>query len=198
MNTQIAKFSTEEINLLLNAIQLCIKSTLKSMRVETVGHNSIVTLIFLVVEHPDPKLTLVTDFLPGQWLKSHYVFRWPDQIRIDELTQFLMLTRLESKSMLKLAEIDPRFKKYINNVTLKRISVDRNLEVQSIEDAARLIRNEIKLNNLTLRTISQQCGLTQASLHRFKSGSDIRLSNFLKLLETLNLEMTLSPKVKNT
>lgn len=195
MNPTPQEFSTDETNLLLNAIQLGIKSTVKSLRLETIQNNVVVSLMFKIVERPDVELELLTTLLPGQWLKSKYVFHWPRDVSISELTQFLMLTRLDQKNMLKLAEIDPRFVKYTNKLNLKNTLPPATPHpIHSIEQAAQTISKTLKEQNGTLRSLAEQCDLTQVALSRFKSGGDIRLSNFLKLAEALNLEVTLTPR----
>jgi predicted transcriptional regulator len=51
-----------------------------------------------------------------------------------------------------------------------------------------------ELSNLTVTELAEHAGVARAAIYRFNNGSDIRLSTFLSMADTLGLDIVLAPK----
>lgn len=65
------------------------------------------------------------------------------------------------------------------------------IKPEPVNNISALIFNIVRDKKMTLRQVSDKTGLTQAAISNFKAGSDIRLSNLIKIANALDLKVTL-------
>lgn len=179
----------EEINLFVNAVQLCIKSKIQGVILPKT-HPPCLTIHFDKVDEKDDKLQLLNQLL-GEHTHlddNSLLIYHPTSESIALLTQFLQLTRLEKTNMLKIAELDSRYQPFIKKLNLRKNN-PASQQLDSIEKVIKFIFEEVEKQSLTLRELSEKTGLTQMTINNLKSGRDIRFSNLLKILNVLNLKL---------
>lgn len=130
----------------------------------------------------------------GTWKEAaHQTFLYQipiETLNLEELTQFLIITRLKKENMLKIAELQPEYKKYVEKVFGQK-KPETKSQISSLEEAKKIIFNQITKKDMTLLNLAHQTGLSLVSLNNFKSGKDIRLSNFLKIAQALGVGVKL-------
>lgn len=103
------------------------------------------------------------------------------------LIQFLQLTRLDRENIQKIIEIDSRYEGFANKLGLFR----RLSNLETLHDASRAIFRQVEKKSMTIRQIADSTGLTQVAISNFKSGKDVKLSNFLKITRAVGLKAKL-------
>ncbi|QQR79839.1 MAG: hypothetical protein IPJ69_10910 [Deltaproteobacteria bacterium] len=115
----------------------------------------------------------------GKWKEAaHQVFLYQipiGSLDLEELTQFLIITRLKKDNMLKIAELHPEYKKYVEKIFGSQ-KLTLKPDISNLEQAKRIVFDQISKKNVTLLSLAHQTGLSLVSLSNFKSGKDIRLS----------------------
>lgn len=64
----------------------------------------------------------------------------------------------------------------------------------TIKQISSVLNAKREQNNLTVTELAEHAGVARAALYRFNNGSDIRLSTFLAMADTLGLDVVLAPK----
>lgn len=139
----------------------------------------------------DTRLHQFAKFVGGKW-------RPPAGLRVTDFSfltrdfvSLLDLTHLAPEKMQILASCDARFQKWLAN---EHVTAATQQAVSTVEQTKNRIFQEIKKQKLTLREVAERSGMTQMALHNYKKGTNIRLNNFLSLLEVLNVKMVLESK----
>jgi DNA-binding Xre family transcriptional regulator len=183
------KPSQEQIDKFINALQLSIMS-----RIGNYEFNNDTLTIHVEKFKNDTKLKLWQKLISSQlnWISSDKMTIINlDSEQINALTNFLLLTRLESHLLKFLA--DSKQQDVIS--ILKKLpwanEQRKNVEVKDLISAANYIFAKLKEKNMTLRELSELSGMTQASLHRFKNHQDIKLSTLIKMAKALGLVIKL-------
>lgn len=178
--------SKSELDTFVNALQLCLKSRLKTIGMED---EQPVLWFFDNVTEEKP-LQAFEKLVEGEWFinrtktKDCYLIHDKNQLTDSVLINFLYLTRLKEANMLALAEINPIYKPLIEKIGLK---TSKNLN--RLEDISEKIFSRIEEQKKTLREMAEATGLTQVSISNFKAGKDIRLSSLLKMTKALQLKI---------
>jgi len=179
--------SDEDIILLINAIQLCIKSKITGF--VRYKDDKILTLSFTQITKDDKNLDNIFKLLRVHWNKQNESYQFDlTAIDISLLTNFFILSRLKKENMIELAFIDKKYQPLIEQLGLK-IKKESVTQINNLDDAINRIFEEIKRKGLTIREVSEKTGLTQASISNFKAGRDIRLSNLIKMIHALGLDL---------
>lgn len=179
----------DELNSFMNALQLCVKSPISGF---SMPDSKRILVTFDHVEKNDSNLKAFEKIIRGHWNPDGdtYEIPRPENDAMADLTQFLLLTRMSPKNMAKLTELDTRFKKFADALE-KSDAPNEAVDIRSLAQASGIIFDEVRQKNMTLRKLSELSGLTQVALSNFKSGTDIRLSNFIKLADVLGLKITI-------
>lgn len=177
-----------DLNQFINALQLCIKSEISSF---AKNDSESFTITFDSIAKNDEGLNIFEKLVPGSWQQDAYTMSGTP-IDFELLTQFLLLTRLKADNMQKLAELDSRYQPYVDQVFGKKHH-PLSEEIQKIDQASLLIFEKVKQKNLTMRQLSELTGLTPMTLNNFKSGKDIRFSNFIKLCKAVGVKIKMGP-----
>lgn len=189
MNT----LSAQEAQELVNAIQLCIKSRIADTQSTSAV---ILALTFDAIRPDDTGLTLVQRLLPGTWElggKSYAITSIPFPVPL--MTQFLLLSRLNIKNMMKLAELDERYRPLLDMFD-EQLGSDALMRgtlqsVTSIPQAAQCLFAAMKQQQMTIRAVADAAGVTQVTVSKFKAGGDVMLSTFLKIAKAVGLQIVL-------
>ncbi len=177
--------NSQEIDELINALQLSIDTKIQQYKAES-------GTLLISFANKIGKDNRLKDFIliSGAQVKKDRSITLSLKEISPHLTGFLMLSRLAPKYVQKITELDTRFEKLAEKITQAEKELNP-ATILSIEQASQIIEQTIKRKKMTLRELSQKTGLTQVSLSHFKSGKDIRLSNFLKIAEALDLKVTI-------
>lgn len=178
--------SKEMVNQFFNALQLSIDSTLaEDWAFGTQGGD----IFFSKIANPDPRLKLMEKLLPGQWGNvgnqnfdlAVYIILNFDKLDLPLITNFLMLTRLDKKNIRALGQQDARFLPLCEKLGFK--AVGNSLE--STQEFAAFLRAKMNQQGITIQKLAEQSGLTPLSINKFRKGSDIKLSNLIKIMQAL-------------
>lgn len=176
-----------EMQEFLNALQLSINSEVDNLDLGEPGF----TLHFKQITPNDANLELFQKLVPGSWNNTHNVYAIENSDDISSLTiQFLLLTRLNKKNILKLAELDDKYKTLAQKIY--GTSVELSDTVESIESASKIIFDEVQRQKLTIRQLAEKTGLSAMAISNFKAGKDIRLSTLIKICQTLGLKISIN------
>ncbi len=179
------------------ALQLSIDNKIETNKVSVISSNSFSNALRIGFnEKPkDERWNYFEKIAGGEWKKStqnSLLYIVPNGFQnLEELTQFLFITRLRKVNMLKIVEIHPEYKKYVEKVFPKS-QLSSSSTLKTLEECKRIIFEEIARQNLTLNKLSHQTSLSMVSLSNFKAGNDIRLSTFLKIASALGITLTLA------
>ena len=186
---------TENINALLNALQLSIDSPVDSIT----DADEDFPRFYLNVEprKNDERFKYFTTLIKGEWKnQSTYAIHDSPLAFSQEFISFLLVTRLKKENMRSLAETDKAYQTFVEKLKLTTTST-KNLVITTDDQARTLIFTIIKNKKITLRHLAQKTGITQTALSNYKAGSDIRLSNMLKIAEAIGLKITLHTDTKS-
>ena len=177
----------DQIDAFISALQLCIKGGIWVFH----GSDSKKPAItFLDSKPSDEAVVFFTKIIGGKWLsEKQYEILDADLAFSQEFRYFLLLTRLVKENMLKAAEIDSTYEKYVQKLSLKRTSA--GVSLNNLEQAKNVIFDHIKENQITFKALANKAGLTAMALSNFRSGADMRLSSFLKITQALGLKVVI-------
>ncbi len=180
------------MNEFVNALQLSISSKIDRwswmVGLPTASH---VIFYFNNINPDDENLYFFQKLIPGTWDNAHKIYTIIDVEPINSLTtQFLLLTRLNKKNILKLAELDEKYK--ILAQKIYGTSVELSDTVGSIENASKIIFDEVQRQKLTIRQLAEKTGLSAVAISNFKAGKDIRLSTLIKICQILGLKISIA------
>lgn len=183
---QTTRNNKEKVGSFLSALQLCIKGVVVASWDDNLAN---LTLRF-DEQKTEPSLQTFSGIVSGQWMTEHEFFvSQVKEILSHEFISFLLVTRLVKENMIKAAEIEPSYKKYVQKLGLTSARDDCILK--NLEQARRLIFDQMAEKKMTWKELSQKSGLTSMALNNFKTGSDMRLSSFLKITQALGLKLIL-------
>lgn len=178
----------EDLDKFHSALQLSIESEIKIILFNPEGYS----LSFAKKPTHDERWFYFERLSTGYWKKvdhKEWRYQFPSEtFDIQKLTQFLLLTRLSKENILKIASLDPRFKEYSYKI-FKEDSANQTFD--NMEEIISFIFSIIEKKKLTIRELSEKTGLSMVSISNFKTGKDIRLSNFLKILKGLELKFSI-------
>ncbi len=180
-------FFSEDLNEFKSALQLSLDSEITSL----LKNSEVYSLGFLKKPQTDERWNYFEKLTVGEWKEKNntYLYRFSQMaFKLDELTQFLFLTRLKKENILKLVHLDPVYKKYASKIFGELVNLG---EVGKISDVIQFVFAEMEKRKITIRELAHQAGLSMVSISNFKAGKDIRLSNFLKILSVLGIKMKL-------
>lgn len=176
-----------ELKEFANALQLSIKT--KIVGVTEDDGNVAITFDHLILPDDENFVTFT------KWIKSEqggdpkvYIIRDADKINWPQLTLFLLLTRLNDKNISSLAENNQLAKEIIERLGMEFHSTNIN----SIEECSKIIFNKLKEKGMTNRELAESTDLTQVTVGNFKAGKDIKLSNLIKIIQALGLDMKIA------
>lgn len=183
--------SGQQRHAFINALQLSINSKL-TYRYDINKNEFTVRLRGLA---SDKKIHQLPDFLPD---KCRFISPNSEVIKvsnlndqeIEELTSFLLLTRLEPNLIEFFANKEGTPFTFLQNYK-KVTKQEKIVEVNTIADAANYIFAKLSEKNMTLRELSDLTGMTPASLHNFKNHQDIKLSTLIKMAKALGVVIRL-------
>lgn len=175
--------SDQDLKSFENALQLCIETKIHNV---TLGKDNYILVNFDKAPQDDEQLFLFFNVVEGKWENKNKSYRI-SEIDLQEVINFLLITRLNKENMMKLAEMDPEAEKMVTKMGLKT----KVLYINDIKHASKIVFEQLSKRNMTMRELSQRTGLTQVSLSKFKAGNDIRLSNLIKIAGALNLKLIL-------
>lgn len=173
-----------ELGEFANALQLCIKTEIKDVAISGDA---------LVIELDEPgddeNLRRFTSLVDAQWEegRTRCLVRAIDVIDWPRLTLFLLLTRLEDKNIPKFAQLDPSAREFA-----EKLGFGPAVEhLDSVRECSRSVFAKMKKRGMTIRELAEATGLTQVSISNFKAGKDIKLSNFVKIVRALDVNLKL-------
>lgn len=182
---------TNRINLFANALQLSVLSRILSVATAENGG-----LVIKMETYPgDTHWPIFQKIISGHWQKKdrEWLLESASDALADDVINFMQLSRLVPENMKALAEIDARFRPFVERAGLSIRSADLP-DIQDADQVIKIIFTMIKKRGLTLREVSHASGLTPMALHKIKNGADVRLSNLLRLCKAVGLTMNLSEK----
>lgn len=182
-----SNFFSGDLNEFQSALQLSVDSEITSI----LQNPKVYSLSFLKKPQKDERWDYFEQLTAGEWKEINKVFLYQfsqGEFRLEELTQFLFLTRLKKENILKLANLDPIYRKYASKIfgTVVNIGI-----IENLEQVTQFVFAEMEKRKITIRELAHQSGLSMVSISNFKAGKDIRLSNFLKILSVLGIKMKL-------
>ncbi|MBI4237589.1 MAG: hypothetical protein HY696_04115 [Deltaproteobacteria bacterium] len=184
--------TTTELDEFANALQLCIKSRVKKI-VRNPSGGFVIRIDQRVTD--DAGLRLATRLLPGHWNAGQTVYEvtWPsaDPALLPLLTQFLLLTRLQPRNILALANQTPRYRALVEQLGDELPAASPGKIIADLAAARHAIFTQIEAQQFTLRAVAEAGGITQVTLSKFKAGGDIMLSTFLKIAAAVGYHVTL-------
>lgn len=169
----------------VSALQLSITTKIKLVSPED---NNVLKIYFDSRPLPDDKnLAIFLKLLKGDWRGDGtcFVVHAADEIDWEQLILFLLLTRLDEKNIIKLAQTD----KSVRNIAEMLGYKFASRGVESVKECSKIIFDRIKEKKMTIRELAELTGLTQVSIGNFKSGKDIKLSNLIKIMRALNMDL---------
>ncbi len=179
----------DQINAFVSALQLCIKGEV------VVSRHSInnqpprkLTITFPSEKSIDEGVKFFTKIIEGKWLnEEQYEILNSGPALSQEFINFLLVTRLVKENMLKIAEIDPTYEKYVQKLSFKKTS--SGISLNNLAQAKTVIFDYMKENKVTFNELAKKSGLTAMTLNNFRAGADMRLSSFLKITQALGLKV---------
>ncbi|OVE82184.1 hypothetical protein BVY03_01445 [bacterium K02(2017)] len=198
-------YQKEEIEAFLNALQLCIKSNVSLLSKKTIEADKTLSqlktsknFLFIVeTKENDLNLSKVISLFksyklaPTSTKKTSVMFLSTSnpKLNLPDLTAFLLLTRLDDEKMRTLIKKNSRYKAIASQLNI--VSTPSSIQIKSIHDASEFIFAEIENQNATLREVSIASNLTLGMLSKFKKGNDVKLSSLLKIIDALELKLTI-------
>lgn len=167
-----------------NALQLSIKSKIDKV---VFKDNGVLIYFDSRPARNDEKLYGFLDLFSATWDQKERCFavEHAGDINWSQVTLFLLLTRMDVTNISKLTQIDKLMADVARRLGLK---ISRS-GVDSVGGCSEAVFKLLKEKKMTIRELAEATGLTQVSISNFKSGKDIRLSNFLKIVKALGLNL---------
>lgn len=176
----------EQIGSLLNALQLCISTPIKKIQ-----YNKNEMTVFLEdLKEMDMGLLRFKKLVPIT-KEGHQLIRFKilESHELETLVAFLMLSRLQDANMARLIQIDEKFIHFGQKLGF----IDQQMNnIESLHKATGFFFKIIKEKKMTVRELAEKTGLTAMTINNFKSGKNIQLSSFLKLVKALDLKIMLT------
>lgn len=180
---------TDLVPAFLNALQLSLSSPILA---EVQKHPRSPILIFHFAQNinTDKNIQKFLDLLKPnlKWLDKN-TLEWNDasEENLQTLTEILILTRLNDQNLIKLAGMNAKFEPWIKKLNLADPE-NKNLNLHNF------IFSQMQKKQISQSQIAKNADLSLVSLYKFKKGGDIRLSNFIKILDALNLEIQIKER----
>jgi len=181
----------EEISTFITALQISIDSQIVTWSVE---NKKSLRILFDERSKTDPKLKLFEKILPGNWDDAHreYIVSNISEYLTPLLINFLMLTRLDQRNILKIKNLASDYAPLAQAIlSSPRTTGETSQDLDSLSNAADTVFSLLKQKQLTIRELAEKTGLSMVAISNFKAGNDIRLSNFIKIAEALGLKLKL-------
>lgn len=181
----------EEISTFITALQISIDSQIVTWSVE---NKKSLRILFDERSKTDPKLKLFEKILPGKWDDAHreYIVSNISEYLTPLLINFLMLTRLDQRNILKIKNLASDYAPLAQAIlSSPRTTGETSQDLDSLSSAADTVFSLLKQKQLTIRELAEKTGLSMVAISNFKAGNDIRLSNFIKIAEALGLKVKL-------
>ena len=180
----------------LNTLQLSIDTKIKEDGASSILTNEeVISISFSKKPKADERWEYFEKLTEGTWKHSEngiWLYQIPrGAFDINDLSKFLLITRLNKNNLLKIAELHSEYKKYVDKI-FDRLPKKNQGMIYSMDRARQSIFEKMSQNNMTLLKLAHQTGLSMVTLSNFKSGKDIRLSNFLKITEALGIGVKIS------
>lgn len=183
--------SREEVGTFITALQISIDSQIMTWEIKA---KDILHIYFDSRAKSDSKLGSFEKIVPGIWDTKHQKYTIQEIAKniTPLITNFLILTRLDPRNILKIKNLDsdyaPLVQAILGNQEGQNFS---GITLDSLLRASNAVFSEIGTNGITIRELAQKTGLSMVAISNFKAGKDIRLSNFLKIVGALGLKMKL-------
>lgn len=173
----------------LSALQLSIQTPIEFITDSDQDGEFIIRFVTSPIN--DQKLNHFIKLVGARWGKDKTIihFSLKDDNEISTLTDYLYLTRLNLENLKGVATFNKKYREYFQKMFGKQEIP--HLVLKDLKTISEIFSDFLKEKKITLRELSKRTNLTQASLSRFKTGQDIRLSNFLKIVEALGLQIFL-------
>lgn len=174
----------------INALQLCLSQPIKKYGVILPSSRMIIDF----EEKPEEeRWNYFQTLSQGEWI-SHKKFSLtlPQEDALARLTKFLLLTRLKKENIIQLSKMDTDMG-YYGYQLFPSSSKKQGTEMETLSQANQIIFSHVEQQKMTLQTLAHRTGLSMVSISKFKSGKDIRLSNFVKIAKALGLKVKLEP-----
>ncbi len=169
-----------------NALQLSLNTRILAGKISGTADKTTIEIRFFKRNPDDTKLESFTKILGNSAIfLTPTTLEWQNANfkEVELITELLMLSRLDQNNLNKLAEIDPRFAPWVQNKFKTHAKVELKI------NPTQIIFDQLEKKQIPQSNFSKKTGLSLVSLYKFKNGGDIRLSNFLKMLDALNLEI---------
>lgn len=167
----------------ISALQLSIKTKIKFIDED---NNDLKIHFDKPPPADDKNFNRFTELLKGDWIDDDkcYVIHSANKIDWQKMTLFLLLTRLDEKNIIKLVQIDKSFR----DIAIEKLGIS-SANVENIKHCSEIIFKKMKEKGITYRQLAESTGLTQVTISNFKSGKDIKLSNLIKIIQVLELDL---------
>jgi len=147
--SEILKHNLEEFH---SALQLSIDSQVLNI----LSNPEVISLSFENKKPEDKRWKYFERISEGEWKKIDKVFLYQISqgfINLGETTQFLLITRLRKENIIKIAELQPEYKKYAEKIfgPLKTHSSD---PLKTLEEVQKFIFNRI--NDLPYQSVTSK------------------------------------------
>lgn len=186
----------DQIDGLMNALQLCCNSQIMGWHKPSHKNvNNAFVITFAPKASNDAGLKKFDLLVQGQWGASqhhrieNYAIQNLNQMEVGQLTNFLLLTRLQDEQVASLATQDARFRPFAEALGL--IPKTTAAPIVALSDIRDIIFKTIDQKGLSLKTVAELTGISQVSLSNFKAGNDIRISTLLKIARALGIKVLL-------
>lgn len=180
----------ELVDIWMNALQLCFKTPISGYSLEP---EDVLLINFESVPQKDRGFEYFLKLFgkDADWDKSTLVLKVKNFSKMSgPAYNFLMLSRLRDENMKALAKLDTQYRPFVQTI-LGEYAEAVEEKVETLRQASQIAFSRVEEQKMTLRELAHRSGLTQVALSNFKSGKDIRLSNFLKILKALKLHLTI-------
>lgn len=188
----MSEISKELLNEFVNALQISINSEIIDVRHKPDQSLSIAFKRVPVTQITrDESLKRFVEMTGCVWEDdAALVMPKMDESHLALLKDFLILTRLKLENIKALSQMDARFSRFARNIP-GLAEGGEGTACANIGQISQAIFNEMKQKSVTIRELAEKTGLSMVSLSNFKSGKDIRLSNFLKIAKALGVKLRL-------
>ena len=181
---------TDFVQSFLNALQLSIPNRIIDS-VNKLSHKPILLFHFAQDIKNDGNIKKFFGLLAPniKWLNAN-TLEWSDATdeNIQTITELLILTRLNDENLKKISELNSKFEPWVSKLNL---TSQKDLIKNNLND---LVFSHMQKKRISQDGLAKSADLSLVSLYKFKKGGDIRLSNFLKILDALDLEIQIKER----